>query len=74
LIWGVSQTPRAEFHVASGTGGRGEQAPDILDHYQARSESCDSTGDVPPQPGTGVVVEPGTTAGDRDVFDRENQP
>ncbi|OCC11532.1 hypothetical protein A3Q37_02729 [Streptomyces sp. PTY087I2] len=38
LTCGVSQTPRAEFHVARGTGGGGEEAAHILDHNQAGSE------------------------------------
>ncbi|ALO12624.1 hypothetical protein AQF52_7038 [Streptomyces venezuelae] len=70
LTWGVSQTPRAGFHVARGTGGGGEEAAHILDHYQAGSEGLDRTGDVQPQPGAGLGVESGPAAGDRDVFDR----
>ncbi|GAA2314823.1 hypothetical protein Scani_48590 [Streptomyces caniferus] len=50
LAWGVSQTPRAGFHVARGTGGGGEEAAHILDHNQAGSEGFDRTGDVQPQP------------------------
>ncbi|MBB4981501.1 hypothetical protein GGE06_002411 [Streptomyces sp. SFB5A] len=74
LTCGVSQTPRAGFHVARGTGGGGEEAAHILDHYQAGSEGLDRTGDVQPQPGTGVGVESGPAAGDRDVFDRGSRP
>lgn len=59
LTWGVSQTPRAEFHVARGTGGGGEEAAHILDHNQAGTEGLDRTGDVQPQPGTGLGVESG---------------
>ncbi len=50
LTWGVSQTPRAGFHVARGTGGGGEEAAHILDHNQAGAEGFDRTGDVQPQP------------------------
>lgn len=50
LTWGVSQTPRAGFHVATGTGGGGEEAAHILDHNQAGTEGLDRTGDVQPQP------------------------
>ncbi|GHF77607.1 hypothetical protein GCM10017667_01120 [Streptomyces filamentosus] len=74
LTCGVAQTPRAGFHVARGTGGGGEEAAHILDHYQAGSEGLDRTGDVQPQPGTGVGVESGPAAGDRDVFDRGIRP
>lgn len=74
LTCGVSQTPRAEFHVARGTGGRGEEAAHILDHNQAGSEGLDRTGDVQPEPGAGLGVEAGPTAGDRDVFDRGSRP
>jgi hypothetical protein len=69
LGWVVSQTPRAEFHVARGTGGGGEESSDILDHHQAGAEGFDRTGDVQPQPRAGVRVESGAAAGDRDVFD-----
>ncbi len=74
LAWGVSQTPRAGFHVARGAGGGGEEAADILDHNQAGSEGFDRTGDVQPQPGAGLSVESGPAAGDRDVFDRGSPP
>ncbi|SCD64850.1 hypothetical protein GA0115245_111749 [Streptomyces sp. di188] len=74
LTCGVSQTPRAGFHVARGTGGGGEEAAHILDHYQAGSEGFDRTGDVQPQPRAGVGVESGPAAGDRDVFDRGSRP
>ena len=74
LGWVVSQTPRAEFHVARGTGGRGEETSDILDHHQAGAEGFDRTGDVQPQPRAGVGVESGAAAGDGDVFDRGNRP
>lgn len=74
LTCGVSQTPRAEFHVARGTGGGGEEAAHILDHNQAGSEGIDRTGDVQPEPGAGLGVESGPAAGDRDVFDRGSQP
>ena len=74
LTWGVSQTPRAGFHVARGAGGGGEEAADILDHNQAGSEGFDRTGDVQPQPGAGLSVESGPAAGDRDVFDRGSPP
>ncbi len=74
LTWGVSQTPRAGFHVASGTGGGGEEAAHILDHNQAGSEGLDRTGDVQPEPGAGLGVESGPAAGDRDVFDRGSRP
>jgi hypothetical protein len=69
LGWVVSQTPRAEFHVARGTGGRGEESSDILDHHQAGAEGFDRAGDVQPQPRAGVRVESGAAAGDGDVFD-----
>jgi len=69
--WVVSQTPRAEFHVASGTGSGGcEESSDILDHHQAGAEGFDRTRHVQPQPRTGVLIESGTASGDRDVFDR----
>lgn len=74
LTCGVSQTPRAGFHVARGTGGGGEEAAHILDHYQAGSEGLDRTGDVQPQPRSGLGVESGPAAGDRDVFDRGSRP
>ncbi len=74
LAWGVSQTPRAEFHIARGTGGGGEESSDILDHHQAGSEGLDRTGDVQPEAGAGLGIEPGAQAGDRDVFDRGSQP
>lgn len=74
LTWGVSQTPRAGFHVARGTGGGGEEAAHILDHNQAGSEGFDRTGHVQPQPGAGLGVESGPAAGDRDVFDRGSRP
>ena len=74
LTCGVSQKPRAEFHVARGTGGGGEEAAHILDHNQAGSEGCDRTGDVQPEPGAGLGVESGPAAGDRDVFDRGSRP
>ena len=74
LGWVVSQTPRAGFHVARGTGGRGEESSDILDHHQAGSEGFDRTGDVQPQPRAGVGIESGPAAGDGDVFDRGNRP
>ena len=74
LGWVVSQTPRAEFHVARGTGGRGEETSDILDHHQAGAEGFDRTGDVQPQPRAGVGVESGPAAGDGDVFDKGNRP
>lgn len=69
LGWVVSQTPRAGFHVARGTGGGGEESADILDHHQAGAEGFDRTGHVQPQPRAGVSVQSGATAGDRDVFD-----
>ncbi len=50
LGWLVSQTPRAGFHVARGTGGGGEESAHILDNHQAGSEGLDRTGDVQPQP------------------------
>lgn len=50
LGWVVSQTPRAGFHVARGTGGGGEEAAHILDHNQAGAEGLDRTGDVQPEP------------------------
>ncbi|AEN10803.1 hypothetical protein K373_02130 [Streptomyces sp. DvalAA-21] len=74
LTCGVSQTPRAGFHVARGTGGGGEEAAHILDHNQAGLEGRDRTGDVQPQPGAGLGVESGPAAGDRDVFDRGSRP
>lgn len=74
LGWVVSQTPRAGFHVARGTGGRGEESSDILDHHQTGAEGFDRTGDVQPQPGAGVGIESGPAAGDGDVFDRGNRP
>lgn len=74
LTWGVSQTPRAGFHVARGTGGGGEEAAYILDHNQAGAEGLDRTGDVQPEPGTGMSVEPGPAAGHGDVFDRGSPP
>lgn len=74
LTCGVSQTPRAGFHVARGTGGGGEEAAHILDHNQAGSEGLDRTGDVQPEPRTGLGVESGPAAGDRDVFDRGSRP
>lgn len=74
LACGVSQTPRAGFHVARGTGGRGEEPPDILDHHQAGVEGFDGTDDVQPQAGPGAVGQSGATAGDRDVFDRGTRP
>ncbi len=64
LTCGVSQTPRAGFHVARGTGGGGEEAAHILDHNQAGSEGLDRTGDVQPEPGAGMGVESGPAAGD----------
>ncbi|CAB41069.1 hypothetical protein [Streptomyces coelicolor A3(2)] len=64
LTCGVSQTPRAGFHVARGTGGGGEEAAHILDHNQAGSEGCDCTGDMQPEPGAGLGVESGPAAGD----------
>ncbi len=48
LACGVSQTPRAGFHVARGIGGRGEEPPDILDHHQAGVEGFDGANDVVP--------------------------
>ncbi|AIJ12677.1 hypothetical protein SLIV_08345 [Streptomyces lividans TK24] len=74
LACGVSQTPRAEFHVARGTGGGGEEAADIFDHNQAGSEGFDRTGDVQPEPGAGLGVESGPAAGNGDVFDRGSRP
>lgn len=74
LTCGVSQTPRAEFHVARGTGGGGEEAAHILDHNQAGSEGIDRTGDVQPEPGAGLGVESGPAAGDGNVFDRGSRP
>lgn len=74
LGWIVSQTPRAELHVARGAGGCGEESSDIFDHHQAGAEGFDRTGDVQPQPGAGVGVQSGTTAGNRDVFDRGSPP
>jgi hypothetical protein len=38
LTWGVSQTPRAGFQVARGTGGGGEESADVFDHHQAGVE------------------------------------
>lgn len=74
LTWGVSQTPRAGFHVARGTGGGGEETAHILDHNQAGTEGLDRTGDVQPKPRTGLGVESGPAAGHRDVFDRGSPP
>lgn len=74
LACGVSQTPRAGFQAARGTGGGGEEAAYILDHNQAGSEGLDRTGDVQPEPGAGLGVESGPAAGDRDVFDRGSRP
>ncbi len=74
LACGVSQTPRAEFHVARGTGGRGEEPSDILDHHKAWVEDFDGTDDVVPQTGPGAISQSGATAGDRDVFDRGSRP
>lgn len=74
LTWGVSQTPRAEFHVARGTGGGGEESAHIFDHNQAGSEGLNRTGDVQPEPGAGLGAESGPAAGDRDVFDRGSRP
>lgn len=74
LGWAVSQTPRAEFHVARGAGGRCEESADVFDHHQAGAEGFDRTGDMQPQPRAGVGVESGAAAGDRDVFDRGNRP
>jgi hypothetical protein len=56
--------------VARGIGGRGEESSDILNHQEAGEEGLDRTGDMQPQPGTGVRVESGAEAGDGDVFDR----
>jgi hypothetical protein len=69
LGWVVSQTPRTEFHVARGTGRRGEESSDILNHHQAGAEGFDRTGHVQPQPRAGVRVESGAPSGDGDVFD-----
>ncbi|GGT26252.1 hypothetical protein GCM10014713_19180 [Streptomyces purpureus] len=74
LACGVSQTPRAGFHVARGTGGGGEESSDILDDHQARVEGFDGTDDVQPQTGPGAISQSGATAGDRDVFDRGTRP
>lgn len=74
LGWVVSQTPRAGFHVARGTGGGGEESSDILDDHQAGAEGLDGTGDVQPQARAGVGVEAGPSAGYRDVFGRGNPP
>lgn len=73
LACGVSQTPRAEFHVDRGTGGRGEEPSDILDHHQAGLEGFDGSGNVVPQTGPGAISQSGAAAGDRDVFDRGSQ-
>lgn len=74
LAWGVSQTPRAGFHVARGTCGCGEDASDIFDHHQTGPEGFDRTGDVQPQPGAGAGIESGPATGDRDAFGRGNRP
>ena len=74
LACGVSQTPQAEFHVARGTGGRGEEPADILDHHQTGVEGFDGAHDVVPEPGAGAFGKSGAAAGDGDVFDRGTQP
>jgi hypothetical protein len=48
--WFVSQTPRAGFQIARGTGGGGEESAHILYHQQAGTEGFDRTSDVQPQP------------------------
>lgn len=74
LACGVSQTPRAEFHVARGTGGRGEEPSDILDHHQAGVEGLDGTDDVVPKAGPGAISQSGAAAGHGDVFGRGSRP
>lgn len=74
LTCGVSQAPRAEFHVARGTGGRGEEPADILDHHQTGVEGLDGVHDVVPEPGAGAFGQSGAAAGDGDVFDRGTRP
>ncbi|WUF49445.1 hypothetical protein OHA73_35615 [Streptomyces sp. NBC_00483] len=74
LTCGVSQTPRAGFHVARGTGGGGEESPDILDDHQTGFEGFDGADNVQPQTGPGAVNQSGATAGDRDIFDTGSRP
>jgi hypothetical protein len=48
LGWVVSHTPRAGFHLARGTGWRGEESAHILNHHQVRAEGLDCSHDVQP--------------------------
>jgi hypothetical protein len=74
LACGISQTPRAGFQVARGTGGRGEESADVFDHHQTGVEDGDGVRDVVPQPGAGALGQTRAAAGDGHVFDRGSQP
>lgn len=63
---GVSQTPRAGFHVA--IGRRREETSDIFDHHQSGSEFFDGAGDVPPQAGAGALGQARAAPGEADVL------
>lgn len=73
LVSGVSQTPRAGFHVAVGVraGRGGEEATDVFKDHQAGSEDGDGAGDGVPQAGAGAFGESGPAACDGDVGARE---
>jgi hypothetical protein len=63
---GVSQTPRAGFHVA--VGRLGEKSGHILDHDQTGVQGGYRAGAVMPDAGAVAVAESGTLAGEGDVL------
>jgi hypothetical protein len=66
---GVSQTPRALFHVA--IGSLTEQLPYVLDDHERRPQRADRAGHMGPDPAPGAFPQPGALAGTRDVLARE---
>src|SRR5579872_583206 len=53
---GLSQTPRAGFHIAVGSGT--EQSSHVLQHYQRRPQDAGRAGDVRPDPGPVALAKP----------------
>lgn len=66
---GVSQAPRALFHVA--VGSLTEQLLNVLDHNQRRPQRGDGARHVVPEATPGALPHPGALAGAGDVLARE---
>jgi len=69
FVSGLSQTPRAEFQVAIGSGT--EQSPHVFQHDQRWPQRVDGEGHVSPYTGPVALTQPSPAAGTGHVLARK---